>query len=301
MNGNFDPGVCVFAPEDVYQSTFSRKIWGAGGEIFRGYWYPTREPNALAACTMGEIPERLYRRMQELASHQSAALKDLWLDPQIPGMVEQDFRRAIADVCSFTTCAPTACDLFYIWERMGCWWGARAGQRDNARQTTVSAFLQPDLIRRYLQEVPPTRRADYNLQKLLLKRLLPGCAHWPVNGSWPPELLGSSTWLRRQLRKVWHKAPWHRLAVGNRLWNLQPPAAPQAPELSWLSRQVRERLLAPGGFAAELFEPQGLEQTLRTQEEQHGASTVPQFARFLLAMDTWRKLAETARRQAKAV
>jgi hypothetical protein len=270
-------------------------LFGHGGEIYRGFLYPSRDAGKLARLTPADalrIYEEYYLRWPPGVVGPGEALRT-WAREQAREMVNGYYEYAAhgADVLV----------LIHLHERIGfhgafttlaTWWA-----------NYLCPYHSPALVKLAFRLPPPVGRG-YELHKVVTKRYLPGAYHWPP--------------INERALLPWMDSPWHeRLADPGRPWLkfLCDPrrAAPrsrlrlQGRGLQWLqslylagplAEPARDLLLDEGSLAVTLLGRRAVSQII----DDHVAGKTPDGRSLgaMLIVEAWSRLVREAGRVAAA-
>ncbi|MCF7956811.1 MAG: hypothetical protein K9M57_00025 [Phycisphaerae bacterium] len=151
-----------------YRPTFI----GNGGEVYHGYYYPSplRKPS-LSNYTVNNCANHLKGKLHNIKTLN-------WADPFIVDSIYQRLEKVLRSYSQMTTCAADIFNLFYLYERYGCW-GSRALKMPWGINR-YSLFDSAKLVKLSYQ-LPAPISQNCLLHRTIIKRYLPEAYHWPIN------------------------------------------------------------------------------------------------------------------------
>ncbi len=265
---------------------------GAGGEIFRGYYYPYPQLPKLRPPISSSI--EAYKILEKRMRLERFP----WRDPALAEAVRARLNSTIDELTMFSTNGYDILDLYYLYERFAVWGAAQA--RQTWKDHRWSPFISPKMVRMAFR-MPAPIATETIIHYECLRRFAPK-AYWVrVNG----ELLvleggGKGKAFLRKLdgkcqggfRRLPSVVSWGSDTKKNQDMDHLVHDFLAGP----LMEVVRDMLMSNDSFAQRIFGKNGTDQLLRehaTRTKNHTEELG-----FLVAMERWRMMVDGVTRDA---
>jgi len=147
------------------------RLYGTGGEIFRGYYYP-RDVGVRQFVDWAPDQVKAYLTKKKLKKNQPP-----WRESEIQAEVEQRLHDAVERLSQISSLGADLLDLFYVFERYR-YWGAMGARF--TWQNQYSPFDSPTAVRLAFQLPPPISNGSI-VHKTIIWKHLPDCYFFPIN------------------------------------------------------------------------------------------------------------------------
>lgn len=293
MNGDTN-GKRALAPAPEYTPVRRPHVWGGGGEIFRGYYYP--RPARQGRLRSPDDAVRLLRSKLRTGSLP-------WRDDGLAHAVHARQEERLAMFAAVARSPYDLLDLYYLFERFGVW-GSLKERFTWEPDRYWSPFTDARLIR-LLFRLPDPLGTSARLHGDAIRRFLPGAYWTPVNAAslLPFERLGAAgRALNRAFRVTARVA--HRLPRGRARSQAAGVQAGESHErmrarifAGPLAEPIAGTLGADGSISTELFGTAGVRALLDSHRSDAGIPTL-QVLGALITMERWLEMARAARENA---
>lgn len=170
MNGATNGQRAVVNPLPQNNLNQSPHLYGGGGEIYRGYVYPSQPNRQFAAWRIPEIAcyltEKFVGRRRQIA-----------VNEELAPLLYERLRHSVAGYCAQSSHVADVLDLFYLHERFAHW-GALS-VRGSWWSHYFTPFGSPTAIRLAFQLPAPIGTKQW-LHHTFIKRYLGKAYYWPL-------------------------------------------------------------------------------------------------------------------------
>ena len=288
LNGDYC-SKSVWQPPHSHDDLQWRHLSGAGGEIYRGFYYPSQSTGGVSAASAFEaLSSKRFDRSYKLP----------WVSPEDLPNVHERVQRILEGLSRISPQTLDVLDLFYIHERVAHW-GVHQ-EKHPLRSTSVSPFKQPEMARLALT-LPPGAGRDEYLHSALIHRYAPQLTWVLINGkrillpfeaSWTARLRRFIAMSNVKYRKSAYECiPWRlrqllRSDVDHFMANIFSTA---------LKDYTRDSLLSEDSIGLAIFSRQGLVSML---EGHNKLDEYTEEIGLLLTMNSWWRIVQQAKTMA---
>ena len=292
MNGGTDGSRAIKYPT-VFSQNPKTYACGAGGEIFRGFYYP-HEPYFTPLNLTPTDALQILRKKTQLANLP-------WKSPELAEAVLDRLNSVINELATFSGNGYDILDMFYLYERFGVWGAGQA--RQTWKDPRWSPFISPQMVQTaYMMPAPIAKFSTIHQESL--RRFTPKTYWIRVNGKllffegegsikqWLKKIDNRYQGSLRRIKRV--------LNVGNVSRKTKDMNQLVHDFLAGpLLKIVREMIMDDDSFALKIFSKHGVELLLK--EHESGVKNNTGVLGYLVSMERWRIMAQGVARDAGTV
>lgn len=292
MNGGTDGSRAMKYPA-VFAQNPKPYACGAGGEIFRGFYYP-HAPYLTSLTLSPTDASQILRKRTRID-------KLPWKSPEFADSVLTRLNSVIDELATFSVNGYDILDMFYLYERFGVWSAGQA--RQTWKDPRWSPFISSKMVRAaYLMPAPIAKFSTIHYESI--RRFTPK-AYWIrangklliFEGEGPIKsfLKKMDNKYQGSLRRIKRVTKFGGTPSKDKDMNQLVHDFLAGP----LMEIVREVVISDDSFALKIFGKHGVELLLSEQES--GTKNNTGVLGFLVSMERWRAMVEGAAGDAASV